>query len=131
VGCTDWELLDAARLRAFECACGGGAAAACCPAATVPLELLLALSAPLGLRLMAARVRAQHVVNIGTECVRYGAEVPAPAWVRGRLSLLDVQDKRMGRLLVRTAVQIEVRGRPEPAVQGTVTWLLQAWPATG
>lgn len=55
-------------------------------------------------------------INYGFDKVRFLAPVKVNSRVRGRARLLDVQEKRPGRFLVKQEVTIEIEGEKTPAL---------------
>jgi acyl dehydratase len=72
-------------------------------------------------------------LNYGLDRLRFLAPVPAGAAVRALSTLLAVEDKGSGRLLMRSEVVVEIRGADRPALAATTLamWVLGTPPAQG
>ncbi len=72
-------------------------------------------------------------LNYGLDRLRFLAPVPAGAAVRAVSTLLAVENKGGGRLLMRSEVAVEIRGSDRPALAATTLamWVLGAAPAAG
>lgn len=70
-------------------------------------------------------------LNYGLDRLRFLAPVPAGAAVRALSTLLAVEDKGGGRLLMRSEVVVEIRGADRPALAATTLamWVLGTPPA--
>lgn len=56
------------------------------------------------------------VLNYGSDKVRYLAPVRVGQRIRGKVSIVDVSEKRPGQWLVKTAVTVEIDGESTPAL---------------
>lgn len=72
-------------------------------------------------------------LNYGLDRLRFLAPVPAGAAVRAVSTLLAVENKGGGRLLMRSEVAVAIRGSDRPALAATTLamWVLGAPPAAG
>jgi len=60
-------------------------------------------------------------VNYGFDKIRFVTPVPAGADIRGNFSVVDVQTRGDGTVLVKYAVSVEIRGQERPAL--VAEWL--------
>jgi acyl dehydratase len=108
-GDRQWIHLDAAR-AARESPFGGTIAHG---------FLVLALLAPTAQEVWADRLAVRAALNYGLDRVRFVSPVKAGARVRNRITLVAVEDKGQGRVLVTTENTIEIENDAKPAVIAT------------
>jgi acyl dehydratase len=108
-GDRQWIHLDAAR-AARESPFGGAIAHG---------FLVLALLAPTAQEVWADKLAARAALNYGLDRVRFVSPVRAGARVRNRITLVAVEDKGQGRILVTTENTIEIEHEAKPAVIAT------------
>ena len=63
-------------------------------------------------------------INYGLDKVRFMEAVPVDSKIRARSKLIDVQDKKSGRWLLKSAVTIEIENTEKPAAIVEITKLL-------
>lgn len=125
LGVSDWVEVDQARIDAFA-ACTGDrqwihvdpARAAESPLGTTIAHGLLTLSLipQMNQQVGVVPADAGHVLNYGSDRVRYLAPVRAGRRVRGRIVLLSAEDRGAGRVLLKTRVTVEIEGEETPAL---------------
>ena len=126
LGVSDWILVDQARIDAFAQCTGdrqwihvdverakrespfGGTIAH----GYLTLSLLAALAIDIGLIPGDASVG----LNYGLDKVRFMAPVKAGARVRSRLTLVSVEKRGAGRLIVKTMNELQIEGEEKPAL---------------
>ncbi|SAL06613.1 MaoC-like dehydratase [Caballeronia arationis] len=126
LGVSNWVIVDQARIDAFAECTGdkqwihvdveratrespyGGTIAH----GYLTLSLLATLAIEVGL--IPADARAG--LNYGLDKVRFMAPVKAGARVRSRVVLLEVEEKQGGRIIVKTANELQVEGEDKPAL---------------
>jgi acyl dehydratase len=59
---------------------------------------------------------AKQAINFGMDKLRFLAPVKAGARIRMRVTLLEVEDRGKGRLLLRTQNTFEIDGEEKPAL---------------
>jgi len=126
LGCSDWHLIDQDRLNAFadctddhqwihvdierakrEGPFGGTIAHG---------YLTLAMLAPLQQEVGVIPEDVGQAINFGLDKLRFLAPVMAGSRIRMRVSLLSVEDRGKGRLLLRTQNTFEIEGEEKPAL---------------
>ncbi|MFK7802842.1 MAG: MaoC family dehydratase [Anaerolineae bacterium] len=126
IGVSDWVTVDQERINAFADATGDHQwihvdierCKAESPLKTtiahgyLTLSLLPMLSAQIG----TLPKGAKHVLNYGTDKVRFLNPVPAGSQVRMRATLMEVTQKGEGRYLIKTQNTIEIDGVEKPAM---------------
>lgn len=78
--------------------------------------LSLSFVAPLSMQLGAIPVDASAAFNYGLDKVRFLAPVKAGARVRLRTTVMDVQTRSDGQLVLKTANVLEIEGSDKPAL---------------
>lgn len=136
LGTSDWVLVDQARIDAFAQCTGdrqwihvdverakrespfGGTIAH----GYLTLSLLASLAIEIGL----IPGDASSGLNYGLDKVRFMAPVKAGSRVRGRVTLLSVEDKGNGRYMVKMANELQIDGESKPALLAETLALLVA-----
>lgn len=59
---------------------------------------------------------AAMAINYGSDKVRFLQPVPVDSEVRGRATLMAVDEKAPGQVLLKTGITIEIRGEDKPAL---------------
>jgi acyl dehydratase len=78
--------------------------------------LTLAMLSPLQNEIGVIPADAKQAINFGLDKLRFLAPVKAGARVRMRVTLLDVEDRGKGRLLLRTQNTFDIEGEDKPAL---------------
>ncbi len=126
IGVSDWFLIDQNRIDQFcECtddpqwihtdvekAAQGPYGTTIAPG-FLALSLISAMSRSRQVGFDASQV--QMLLNYGMNRVRFLNPIPVDSRIRSRMSLLDVEQKMPGRVLVTTKHTIEIEGKDEPA----------------
>lgn len=124
LGCSDWLLIDQARIDRFADATGDHqyihvdpVRAANSPFGTTVAHGLLTLSLIPSLLdgLLVLPEGLQMTVNYGLDAVRFIQPVPVNAQVRLRATLLGVDEKRPGQWLLKVHATLEIEGQAKPA----------------
>lgn len=84
--------------------------------------LTLSLLGALGMQMVPPLAGAGMIINYGFDRLRFLTPVRSGRQIRGRLSLLAVDAKGPGQLLIRYAVSVEVEGSDKPAL--AAEWLV-------
>jgi len=126
LGVSDWVVVDQARIDAFAACTGdrqwihidverakrespfGGTIAH----GYLTLSLLAALAIELGL----IPADAKAGLNYGLDKVRFMTPVKAGARVRNRVTLLSVEKKEGGRIILKTMNELQIEGEEKPAL---------------
>lgn len=124
LGCSNWLLIDQARIDRFADATGDHqyihvdpVRAANSPFGTTVAHGLLTLSLIPSLLdgLLVLPEGLQMTVNYGLDAVRFIQPVPVNAQVRLRATLLGADEKRPGQWLLKVQATLEVEGQAKPA----------------
>jgi acyl dehydratase len=78
--------------------------------------LTLAMLAPMQYEIGAIPSDAKQAINVGLDKLRFLSPVKAGARIRMHATLLEVEDRGKGRLLLRTQNTIEIEGEQRPAL---------------
>jgi acyl dehydratase len=126
LGVSNWVIVDQARIDAFA-ECTGDkqwihvdverATRASPYGGTIAHGYLtLSLLATLAIEVGLIPADARAGLNYGLDKVRFMAPVKAGARVRSRVVLLEVEEKQGGRIIVKTANELQVEGEDKPAL---------------
>ena len=130
IGVSGWLVVDQARIDAFAEATEDRqfihvdpAAAALTPfGGTIAHGFLsLSLLSRMGAEVMLMPEGLKMAVNYGLDRVRFLAPVRSGSRVRGRFVLDSVEEKAVGRVLLRHTVTVAIEGEDKPAL--TAQWL--------
>ena len=78
--------------------------------------LTMSLLAPTGFEVLMGQMVLKQAVNYGVEKARFLAPVRAGKRVRNRVTIVAIEDKGAGRLLLTTGNTIEIEGEDKPAL---------------
>ncbi len=78
--------------------------------------LTLAMLAPLQNEIGVIPADAKQAINVGVDKLRFLSPVKAGARIRMHATLLEVEDRGKGRLLLRTQNTFDIEGEPKPAL---------------
>jgi acyl dehydratase len=78
--------------------------------------LTLAMLSPLQNEIGVIPVDARQAINFGADKLRFLSPVKAGARIRMRVTLLEVEDRGKGRLLLRTQNTFDIEGEEKPAL---------------
>lgn len=126
LGVSDWHLIDQERIDAFA-KCTGDHQWIHVDVERAKREgpfggtiahgyLTLAMLAPMQLEIGVIPEDAGQAINFGMDKLRFLAPVKAGSRIRMRVTLLSVEDRGKGRLLLRTQNTFEIEGEEKPAL---------------
>jgi acyl dehydratase len=78
--------------------------------------LTLSMLAPMQAEIGVIPPDAKQAINAGLDKLRFVSPVKAGARIRMRVSLVDVEDRGKGRLMLRTQNTMEIDGEDKPAL---------------